>query len=149
MQSSVKYQCITVVVRKNGIDVRSNWSMSYFELFMGLPFLLLSFKPLVLTRAGLFWAQLMFPVGSGLPAFQLLSPPAPAAAEISPQHPQRRSLGHLPGWYSDSGSLWTISHFSRLVSRRDWALVSTEKHLPLVYELPFQQPWRDFILWCS
>ena len=55
MQSSVKYQCITVGVRKNGTDVRSNWSMSYFELFMGLPFLLLSFKPLVLTQG---WAFL-------------------------------------------------------------------------------------------
>lgn len=41
--------------QENGTDARSNWSMSYFELFMGLPFLLPSFKLLVLTLG---WALL-------------------------------------------------------------------------------------------
>lgn len=51
--------------------------MSYFELFMGLPFLLSSFKPSsrLGSSEGTLFLQLMFPVGSGLPAFQLLSPP--------------------------------------------------------------------------
>lgn len=62
----------------------SKITVSYFEFFRGLPFLL-AFKlqasslhaELGFSEHTLF-LQLMFPVGSGLPAFQLLSPPAPA-----------------------------------------------------------------------
>ena len=75
-------------------------AMSYFELFVGLPFLPLSFKPPVLTQGWAFpstlFLQLMFPVGSGLPAFQLLSPPAPAADKSSPWL-HWSSPGHLLG----------------------------------------------------
>lgn len=56
-------------------------AVSYFELLVGLPFLPLSVKPSGLTRGQAFpstllFPQLMFPVGSGLPVFQRLSPAA-------------------------------------------------------------------------
>lgn len=62
----------------------SKITVSYFEFFRGLPFLLASKLQASSLHAGLgfsehtLFLQLMFPVGSGLPAFQLLSPAAPA-----------------------------------------------------------------------